>query len=148
MNSNRMEQMFKVRDLAKRLFGNKQISKKPTLSWQERKGAQNEGRAFRLIDEVLREKEMFALISRPYISSTYSTKDLDGYDIVIPTEKGETGIQIKSHEYHAALFRAAKPHIPVVVVNNDKPDARLKIELASALHYAYEQLLKGCVKIK
>ena len=30
--NNRMEQMYKVRDLTKRLFGNKQISKKPTLS--------------------------------------------------------------------------------------------------------------------
>jgi len=140
--------MYVLRDVAKRLFGNKQISNKPALSRQEQKGAQSEDRAFRLIDEVLREKEMFGLTSRPYISPTYSTEDLDGYDIVIPTEKGKTGIQIKSHEYHGTLFQAAKPHIPVVVVNWDKPDARLKIELASALRYAYDQLLQGRVKIK
>lgn len=146
--NNRMEQMYKVRDLAKRLFGSKQIPEKTALSRQEIKGAKNEDRAFRLIDEVLREKEIFALTSRPYISPTYSTEDLDGYDIVIPTARGKTGIQIKSSEEFAIPFQTSRPHIPVVVVNNDKPDARLKIELASALHYAYEQLLKGRVKIK
>ncbi len=30
--NNRMEQMYKVRDLAKRLFGSKQISEKTALS--------------------------------------------------------------------------------------------------------------------
>ena len=148
MNSNRMKQMYKVRDLAKRLFGNKQISGKIAISQRERKGAENEVRAFRLIDEVLREEAVFALASRPYISPTYSTEDLDGYDIVIPTDRGITGIQIKSSEGFAIPFQASRPHIPVVVVNDSKPDARLKIELASALRYAYKQLLEGRVIIK
>lgn len=148
MKSNRIEQMYKVRDLAKRLFGNKQISAVTDLSEEESKGARNENRAFRLIDQVLKEEEVFALTSRPYISPTYSTEDLDGYDIVIPTDRGKTGIQIKSSEGFAIPFQASWPHIPVVVVNDNKPDARLKIELASALRYAYEQLLKGRVRIK
>jgi hypothetical protein len=148
MKNNRMEQMFKVGDLAKRLIRRGQDLVQPTLTPEERKGIDNEKRAFCLIDAILGEQELFALSSRPYISSTYSTEDLDGFDIVIPTDKGKTGIQIKSSGEEAGLFTVAKPHIPVVVVNCYKSDTRLKIELASALRYAYEQLLKGRVKIK
>jgi hypothetical protein len=148
MSSERMKYMLKVQDIARRLFGGQQTFKKTNFTPEELKGARNEARAFKLIDEILKETGLFALVSRPYISSTYSTEDLDGYDIVIPTERGKIGIQIKSSPKAARVFQRAKPHIPVVVVNWYKSDFQLKTELTIALHSAYDGLTKGRVKIK
>jgi hypothetical protein len=148
MSSERMKYMLKVQDIARRLFGGQQTSKKPEFTREELKGAQNETRAFKLIDDILKETGLFALVSRPYISAAYSTEDLDGYDIVIPTERGKIGIQIKSSPKAARAFKTTKPHIPVVVVNWYKSDFQLKTELKIALHSAYDGLTKGRVKIK
>ncbi len=147
MNSNRIKQMFQVRDLARRLLGGKQADPGPALPLEEHKGKMNEARAFSLINTIIKEENLFYLASRPYIATKYSVEDIDGFDIIIPTEDGKLGIQIKSSYEYLMEFQKKRHNIPAVVVNDHKSDVRLKIELSSALRYAHSQLIKGRVQI-
>ena len=141
MRNTRMEQMLIIRDLAKRLFGREQDLTESALPSKELKGIRNEQRAFELIDLIIREEGLSILTSRPYIAEKYSIEDLDGFDIIIPTEQGKIGIQIKSSYKYLMLFHEKRSNIPAVVVDEYKSDTRLKIELSSALRYAYSQLI-------
>jgi hypothetical protein len=108
------------------------------------RGEKNEERALRLTEELFLENILPPPKKRsrkPYRTEQLSVLDREGYDIMVPTDIGEVGIQIKSSYNDLMEFhRRGKGRIPAVVVNNHKKDEGLKIELASALHFAYQQL--------
>jgi len=141
--------MSKVTDSMYRLIGLlvKIYSSPPTPKElvAEERGHKNETRALELTTELFQDGQIdIKITDMPYRTESFSEADSKGYDIIVPTVHGNIGIQIKSSyddllqftEHGLALKN--KREIPAVVVNDYKPDSRLRIELAAAIVRAYK----------
>ena len=117
------------------------LKNSPRTSPEDIRGDGNEQRAFRIIEDFV-ERERFPLNPDriTHISKHFSSQDMKGYDIIVPTDRGDVGVQIKSSMQEMLKFMKKKPHVPCVVVNDHKPDERLYIELSAAILHEYSRL--------
>lgn len=106
-------------------------------------GEENEERALLIIKELAHDGLLPESAQRARICPHYSLADVRGVDILIPTDKGDVGIQIKSSYAYLEKFLQKHPDIPSVVVNPHKTTERLKIELNSAFWHGYHKLLSA-----
>ena len=110
----------------------------------ERIGRQNEARALRLSRKLFKSDQLPMATGLPFRSEPGSNADLEALDILIPTNIGLVGIQIKSSNMrHDEFVRTHKMGkiIPAIVVNPMKTDDRVLLDLESAFAAAYR--IKG-----
>lgn len=106
------------------------------------KGIKNEERALMLINTLL-DTELSGIKHRcweTHLANPFSIQDNKGYDVIIPTNKGEIGIQIKSSLKSLENFYRKHPSIPCIVVNEYRSDERILIELRAAILHKYRNL--------
>jgi hypothetical protein len=67
----------------------------------------------------------------PWLTKPFSDADRDGYDLIIPTDLGAIGLQIKSSSYGKKVFtdrflaRDDLPYIACIVVNRQLSSAKV-----------------------
>ncbi len=84
----------------------------------------------------------------PYLTIPRSEEDYAGYDLMVPTDLGEIGLQIKSSEYGKKLFierfltRDYLPYIACVVVNRHRSRAKVTEAIRRTCWREYYSLQK------
>lgn len=117
------------------------LRKKPRVSPTYVKGDGNEDRALHITKSFLEKDEIPLNPKREVqITTPFSLSDKRGYDLIVPTDRGDVGIQIKSSRKYQDEFFKKHPDIPCVVVNEYVSDERIYIEIGAAIHYLYSKL--------
>jgi len=70
-------------------------------------------------------------------------EDHEGMDLIAVTDRGEIPIQVKSSQYRAKKFSEKNPNVPVIVVESNMTEQRIRWALLTMLRPLYEALPKG-----
>lgn len=118
-----------------------ELRKRPRTLPKEVRGDTNEFRALEITKKFLVVGEIpLHPIREAHITRHFSFKDTTGQDIVVPTDRGDVGFQVKSSRKFQEKFSVKYPSIPCIVVNEYISDERIYIEISSAIRHLYNQL--------
>jgi hypothetical protein len=67
-------------------------------------------------------------------------EDHQGIDLIVVTDRGEIMIQVKSSHWRAKKFTEKRPNIPVIVVEPNTPEHRIRWDLITILRPLYQAL--------
>ncbi len=109
-----------------------------TISFaNEKLGRDNERRALSIASELSQKGLIPHVKGRlPYLTVPKSPEDYAGYDLMIPTDLGEIGLQVKSSEYGKKLFverflaRDDFPFIACIVVNRHRSNTKITKQIS------------------
>lgn len=135
---------------AERGFGIMQAISEIISSANELRGRENEQYAHEIASE-LSQKGLIPHIrgALPYLTTPKSDEDYAGYDLMIPTDLGEIGLQIKSSEYGKKVFiekfltRDYLPYIACIVVNRHRSRAKITEQIRRTCWREYYVLQKN-----
>jgi|GEM_PF-2644356 len=104
------------------------------------KGFGNEDFILQLTKEIAAANQIPVKPCAIYRTSTFSKLDIDGVDIVIPTDKGEIPLQVKSSITGARIFQKQRPDILCIAATRTKSRTNLKEELCVGILAKYNEL--------
>lgn len=107
-------------------------------------GDESEVRVLKLCLEMARWNELPPRPCKelPWRTETYSTLDLDGVDIVVPTDLGEIYIQVKSSRKRFLEFVSKPGREKIICINGQWPEAVIHKRLLSNIWGRYRVLKK------
>lgn len=106
----------------------------------KKKGRGAEQRVYALATKLACTKQLPVRPEDIHLTEPRSKEDLQGWDLIINTDKGDIPIQIKSSYYGRRRFLEKYPNIPCIVAQRRTEDADLQARILCIVEEKYAEL--------